>query len=80
MKKHIGNLTSWALMLLVDNEIAYTDEIGTLLNIATFDYRNEFNEEQLEIANGLAYKYDKYFKGDMDFYPTSKEIQSLLNI
>jgi hypothetical protein len=28
MKKHIGNLTSWALMLLVDNEIVYTDEIG----------------------------------------------------
>lgn len=80
MKKHIGNLTSWALMLLVDNEISYADEIGTLLNIASFDYREEFNEEQLEIINGLAYKYDKYFKGDMDFYPSNKEIQKILNI
>lgn len=80
MKKHIGNLTSWALMLLVDNEISYTDEIGTLLNIASFDYREEFNDEQLEMINGLAYKYDKYFKGDMDFYPSNKEIQKILNI
>ena len=80
IKKHVGNITSLALMLLVDKEIKYTKEIGTLLNIASFDFREEFNEEQHQIINGLAYKYDDYFKGDKDFYPTSKEIQELLEI
>ena len=35
IKKHIGNIASLALMLLVDKEIKYTKEIGILLNIAS---------------------------------------------
>ena len=80
IKKHIGNITSLALMLLVDKEIKYTKEIGILLNIASLHFSEELNEDQHEILNGLFYKYDDYFKGDEDFYPTSKEIQELLEI
>ena len=80
IKKHIGNITSLALMLLVDKEIKYTKEIGILLNIASLHFSEELNEEQHEILNGLFYKYDEYFKGDKDFYPTSKEIRDLLEI
>ena len=80
IKKHIGNIASLALMLLVDKEIKYTKEIGILLNIASLHFSEELNEEQHEILNGLFYKYDEYFKGDKDFCPTSKEIQELLEI
>ena len=80
IKKHIGNITSLALMLLVDKEIKYTKEIGILLNIASLHFSEELNEEQHQILNGLFYKYDEYFKGDKDFYPTSKEIRDLLEI
>ena len=80
IKKHVGNFASLALMLLVDKEVKYTEEIGKLLNIATFNFEKEFNEDQLEIANGLAYKYDSYFKGDIDFYPNDTEIQKLLEL
>lgn len=80
IKKHIGNITSLALMLLVDKEIKYTKEIGILLNIASLHFSEELNEEQHEILNGLFYKYDEYFKGDKDFYPTSQEIRDLLEI
>ena len=80
IKKHIGNITSLALMLLVDKEIKYTKEIGILLNIASLHFSEELNEEQHEILNGLFYKYDEYFKGDKDFCPTSKEIRDLLEI
>lgn len=80
IKKHIGNIASLALMLLVDKEIKYTKEIGKLLNIASLHFSEELNEEQHEILNGLFYKYDEYFKGDKDFYPTSKEIRELLEI
>ena len=80
IKKHVGNITSLALMLLVDKEIKYTKEIGILLNIASLHFSEELNEEQHEILNGLFYKYDEYFKGDKDFYPTSKEIRDLLEI
>ena len=80
IKKHIGNIASLALMLLVDKEIKYTKEIGILLNIASLHFSEELNEEQHEILNGLFYKYDEYFKGDKDFYPTSKEIRDLLEI
>lgn len=80
IKKHVGNITSLALMLLVDKEIKYTKEIGILLNIASLHFSEELNEDQHEILNGLFYKYDDYFKGDEDFYPTSKEIQELLEI
>ena len=80
IKKHIGNITSLALMLLVDKEIKYTKEIGVLLNISSLHFSEELNEEQHQILNGLFYKYDEYFKGDKDFYPTSKEIRDLLEI
>ena len=80
IKKHIGNITSLALMLLVDKEIKYTKEIGILLNIASLHFSEELNEEQHQILNGLFYKYDEYFKGDEVFYPTSKEIRDLLEI
>ena len=80
IKKHIGNIASLALMLLVDKEIKYTKEIGILLNIASLHFSEELNEEQHEVLNGLFYKYDEYFKGDKDFYPTSKEIRELLEI
>ena len=80
IKKHIGNIASLALMLLVDKEIKYTKEIGILLNIASLHFSEELNEEQHQILNGLFYKYDEYFKGDKDFYPTSKEIRDLLEI
>ena len=80
IKKHIGNITSLALMLLVDKEIKYTKEIGKLLNIASLHFSEELNEEQHQILNGLFYKYDEYFKGDKDFCPTSKEIRDLLEI
>ena len=80
IKKHIGNIASLALMLLVDKEIKYTKEIGILLNIASLHFSEELNEEQHEILNGLFYKYDEYFKGDKDFCPTSKEIRDLLEI
>ena len=80
IKKHVGNITSLALMLLVDKEIKYTKEIGKLLNIASLHFSEELNEEQHQILNGLFYKYDEYFKGDKDFYPTSKEIRDLLEI
>ena len=80
IKKHIGNITSLALMLLVDKEIKYTKEIGILLNIASLHFSEELNEEQHQILNGLFYKYDEYFKGDKDFCPTSKEIKELLEI
>ena len=80
IKKHIRNITNLAIMLLIDKKIKYTKEVGILLNIASFDFREEFNEEQHQIINGLSYKYDDYFKGDEDFYPTSKEIQELLEI
>ena len=80
IKKHIGNIASLALMLLVDKEIKYTKEIGKLLNIASLHFSEELNEEQHQILNGLFYKYDEYFKGDKDFYPTSKEIRELLEI
>ena len=80
IKKHIGNIASLALMLLVDKEIKYTKEIGILLNIASLHFSEELNKEQHEILNGLFYKYDEYFKGDKDFYPTSKEIKELLEI
>ena len=80
IKKHIRNITNLAIMLLIDKKIKYTKEVGTLLNIASFDFREEFNEEQHQIINGLSYKYDDYFKGDEDFYPTSKEIRDLLEI
>ena len=80
IKKHIGNITSLALMLLVDKEIKYTKETGILLNIASLHFSEELNEEQHQILNGLFYKYDEYFKGDKDFYPTSKEIRDLLEI
>lgn len=80
IKKHIGNIASLALMLLVDKEIKYTKEIGILLNIASLHFSEELNEEQHEVLNGLFYKYDEYFKGDKDFYPTSKEIRGLLEI
>ena len=80
IKKYIGNITSLALMLLVDKEIKYTKEIGILLNIASLHFSEELNEEQHEILNGLAYKYDEYFKGDEVFYPTSQEIRDLLEI
>ena len=80
IKKHIGNIASLALMLLVDKEIKYTKEIGMLLNIASLHFSEELNEEQHEILNGLFYKYDEYFKGDKDFCPTSKEIRDLLEI
>ena len=80
IKKHIGNITSLALMLLIDKEIKYTKETGILLNIASLHFSEELNEEQHEILNGLAYKYDEYFKGDEVFYPTSQEIRDLLEI
>ena len=80
IKKHIGNIASLALMLLVDKEIKYTKETGILLNIASLHFSEELNEEQNEVLKGLAYKYDEYFKGDKDFYPTSKEIRGLLEI
>ena len=80
IKKHIGNIASLALMLLVDKEIKYTKEIGILLNIASLHFSEELSEEQHEILNGLFYKYDEYFKGDKDFCPTSKEIRDLLEI
>lgn len=80
IKKHIGNIASLALMLLTDKEIKYTKEIGKLLNIASLHFSEELNEEQHQILNGLFYKYDEYFKGDKDFYPTSKEIRDLLEI
>ena len=80
IKKHIGNIASLALMLLVDKEIKYTKEIGILLNIASLHFSEELNEEQHQILNGLFYKYDEYFKGDKDFCPTSKEIRDLLEI
>ena len=80
IKKHIGNIASLALMLLVDKEIKYTKEIGILLNIASLHFSEELNKEQHEILNGLFYKYDEYFKGDKDFCPTSKEIRDLLEI
>ena len=80
IKKHIGNIASLALMLLIDKEIKYTKETGILLNIASLHFSEELNEEQHEILNGLFYKYDEYFKGDKDFCPTSKEIRDLLEI
>lgn len=79
MQRLIGNLGSLAIMLLVDKDITYTDKIGDLLWMSRYDYKQEFNDIQIEILDGLLYKYDKEYN-DFNICSISEEIKTLLNI
>lgn len=76
MKKGLGVLVNRHIANKEFTELdqKLLDELSDLS--VTFD----FDEQDVDLLCGLQYLYDKDFKGDNDFYPTSNITKNLLNI